>query len=151
MIETNSKCPTEVVWLGYGGLLPFIGLAIAGVADPLHAPRYTQALMAYGAVILSFVGALHWGFAMTAGALERAQRRRAFVWSVVPALMAWAAMVLQGAGGVLILVAGFVAQISHDVRLARLAGLAPWYLPLRWRLTVVAVGCLVVSLSRAWV
>jgi len=147
MIEMNSKCPTEVVWLGYGGLLPFIGLAIAGVVDPLHSPRYAQALMGYGAVILSFVGALHWGFAMTAGAARAQAHRRAFVWSVMPALMAWAAIVLQGAGGVLILVAGFLLQLSQDVRLARPAALARWYLPLRWRLTVVAVGCLVVGLG----
>ena len=58
---TAAALPATVAWLGYGGLLPFVFLATAIFIDPDHAPLWGDALTAYGAIILSFVGALHWG------------------------------------------------------------------------------------------
>ena len=94
----------------------------------------------YGAVILSFVGALHWGIAMSAPDLEAALRRRAFAWSVVPALMAWPALLLEPRVGSVILVAAFAIHYLQDRRLASQASLPGWYLPLRLRLSTVAGG-----------
>ena len=145
MFDPNQQCPTHVAWLGYGGLLPFIGLAILIVADPLRAQVWSDALVGYGAVILSFVGALHWGIAMIATRLDPVQRRRAFVWSVVPALIAWPATVLAGSAACLILVLGFGCHLAQDYRLAGPAELPAWYLPLRRRLTAVACISLLVS------
>jgi hypothetical protein len=48
----------------------------------------------YGAVILSFVGAQHWGLAMALPGLDEAERTHRFVWSVGPCLLAWPALVL---------------------------------------------------------
>ena len=56
--------PPSVALLGYGGLLPFAALALLLVLGDVHRALWWQALLASGAVILSFVGALHWGFAM---------------------------------------------------------------------------------------
>jgi len=145
--DLAQDLPQHVAWLGYGGLLPFIALAILTAVDAPRAPLWSDALVGYGAVILSFVGALHWGFAMSIPTLDPGLRRRAFVWSVVPALLAWPATVLAGSVASLILVAGFAWHFVLDRRLARRAGLAAWYLPLRWRLTVVASLCL---LAHAW-
>ncbi|MEK9777300.1 MAG: DUF3429 domain-containing protein, partial [Quisquiliibacterium sp.] len=74
-------------------------------------------------------------------------RQRAFVWSVVPALIAWPATLLAASVASLILLAGFVLHLVQDRRLARLASLPEWYLPLRWRLTLVACMCLLLN---AW-
>ena len=63
----------------------------------VNAPLWSDAMLGYGAVILSFIGALHWGVAMCATGLDPAQRRRAFLWSVAPALLAWLATVVDGA------------------------------------------------------
>jgi hypothetical protein len=142
--DPAAGCPAHVSWLGYGGLVPFVGLAILLLADAPRAATWAAALLGYGAVILSFVGALHWGFAMTADGLDPARRRRAFVWSVVPALLAWPATVIGGSAASLILVAGFALHLAEDRRLAGPAGLPAWYLPLRWRLTLVASLCLLV-------
>ena len=147
MSDLQRDLPTHVAWLGYGGLLPFVGLLILTVVDAHRAPAWSDALVGYGAVILSFVGALHWGFAMSAASLDTTQRRQAFVWSVVPALMAWPATVLAGSAASLILVLGFALHLVQDRRLAGPAELPTWYLPLRWRLTVVAIVCL---LANAW-
>ncbi len=135
--------PHSVAWLGYGGLLPFILLAVAVYLFPQHNVLLARSLSGYGAVILSFVGALHWAFAMTLKSLSVDQRLRAYQWSVVPALLAWVALIVESAaaGGVL-LVAGFLANYWRDVCLTRVADFPSWYLPLRLRLTAVACLCL---------
>lgn len=147
MSDPNRKCPPLVAWLGHGGLLPFIGLALLVVADPLRGPMWAHALVGYGAVILSFVGALHWGVAMLAPTLDPAARRRAYLWSVVPALVAWPATLLAGPAAGVILLFGFASHLMQDLKLAGPAALPAWYLPLRWRLTVVAWLCLLINIG----
>ncbi len=145
MSDVSRKCPADVAWLGYGGLVPFVGLAMLVAVDPLRSGVWSDVLVGYGAVILSFVGALHWGFAMIAPTLDASQRRRAFVWSVVPALIAWPATVLAGSQASVMLLIGFACHLIQDLRLAGPAALPAWYLPLRWRLTVVASVCLALN------
>jgi len=134
--------PRAAAWLGYGGLVPFVVLAVATFADRQRAPFWSDALFAYGAVILSFVGALHWGFAMTLAGLSSGQRDARFAWSVVPPLLAWPALLLPALPASLLLVAGFSAHYWQDRRLAGMAELPAWYLPLRLRLSSVACLCL---------
>ena len=43
--------PAVVAWLGYGGLLPFAFLTLAGLLDRDHGPLWSDALNAYGAII----------------------------------------------------------------------------------------------------
>ena len=143
---SSAPIPPAVAWLGYGGLLPFLALAAVGLGAP-STPWWSAALLAYGAVILSFVGALHWGFAMAQSGLSAPERTRCFVWSVVPSLMAWPATLLPAAAGAVLLIAGFAAHLVQDHRLAARTSLPVWYLPLRWRLTVTACVCLAVG---AW-
>ena len=124
--------------LGYAGLIPFVVLAPASLLDAHHGITWSDALFAYGAVILSFVCALHWGFAMALSGLDDARRVRTMLWSVVPSLMAWPALLLVPMEAAVLLVTGFVLHYIQDRRLARHAELPDWYLPLRLQLTVVA-------------
>ena len=124
--------------LGYAGLIPFVVLAPASLLDTHHGITWSDALFAYGAVILSFVCALHWGFAMALPGLDDARRVRTMLWSVVPSLMAWPALLLVPMEAAVLLVTGFVLHYIQDRRLARHAELPAWYLPLRLQLTVVA-------------
>ena len=142
----SAHLPRTVALLGYGGLLPFGALALLLVLDGARSALWWPALRAYGAVILSFVGALHWGFAMALPGLGAAQRQRlwVWVWSVVPALVAWPAQLWAGPGTAVLLVAGFLAHYTQDRWLVVQTGAAlpAWYLPLRTRLTLVASVCL---------
>ena len=154
-----ESIPKSVTWLGYGGLLPFMALALGCFAGGEYGALSRVALIIYGAVILSFVGALHWAFAMTVADLSAAKRAECFVWGVVPALLAWLAALMtvvfprasatSAFYGVnvaaTILIAGFVANYVQDTRLRRVAALQAWYLPLRLRLTVVACFCLALA------
>jgi hypothetical protein len=130
--------PPIVSWLGYGGLLPFVVLAVAAWFDSSHSSLWCDALVGYGAVILSFVGALHWGFAMSQSDMNMHQRTRSFVWSVVPCLLAWVALLMTLKYAVVLLVLGFLIHFWQDWRLVQRVNLPAWYLPLRLQLTLVA-------------
>lgn len=133
------KAPTAVTWLGYGGLIPFLALAAVCVLGVQPIAIFRAALIGYGAVILSFVGALHWAFAMTNPGLSDEQRQNLYVWSVVPALLAWPSLLLPMRLAVPLLILGFAAHYWQDQRLARHAQIAAWYLPMRWRLSSLAI------------
>jgi len=144
MADANSVAlPRTVAWLGYGGLIPFLVLTPASLLDYHYGALWSDALYAYGAIILSFIGALHWGLAMSLPELSERQRSALFLWSVVPALIAWPAVLFSPPVAAPLLVFGFIAHYLQDRRLARQASLADWYLPLRLRLTSVAVVCLI--------
>ena len=147
----SSPIPLSVALLGYGGLLPFLVLAPASLVDPHHASIWSDALFAYGAVILTFVGALHWGFAMTLTDLSASRRTQCFVWSVVPALLAWAAFLLSPMLTSILLVTGFLTHYWQDSLLVAASHLPTWYLPLRFRLTTVACLCLTAAaIAETW-
>ena len=140
--ENPVSLPRSVAWLGYGGLLPFLALAPASLLDHHHGVVWSDALYAYGAIILSFVGALHWGLAMSLPGLDERQRAALYLWSVVPALIAWPAVLFSPVLAAPLLIVGFVAHYLQDRRLVRRAPLPAWYLPLRLRLSGFACLCL---------
>ena len=74
-MDSNTR---RLAWLlGLAGLLPFAACALAFFAAPEAWRGFAEgALIAYGAVILSFVCALHWGFAMALPGLDDARRVR---------------------------------------------------------------------------
>jgi NADH:ubiquinone oxidoreductase subunit 5 (subunit L)/multisubunit Na+/H+ antiporter MnhA subunit len=88
---------------------------------------------------------------MTRTDLSEQHRNATWAWSVVPALLAWLALLITPAAGV-VLVVGFLAQYLQDRRLSRQSSLPPWYLPLRLQLTSVACACLAAGAfaARQW-
>lgn len=146
MNQPDLRPPASVAWLGYGGLLPFAVTAIGTLLDPVHRLFWQHALLTYGAIILSFVGALHWAFAMAES--DPVVARARFIWSVLPALAGWLALLLpmlavQGFTlAAVALIVAFVAHYGQDRRLARRHAMPAWYLPLRLRLSSVACLCL---------
>lgn len=140
-----SSNPATVQILGYGGLIPFIGLAVLANVEPAHGFLYRGALLVYGAVILSFVGAIHWGVAMMTTSLSDQDRRSCYVWSVVPSLLGWITYILSPVIAAFVLILGFLLQYWRDAILARKIEWPVWYLPLRIRLTLVAILSLFVG------
>ena len=142
--------PVLAILLGAAGLLPFVGGSLGALGPFTEETRRISmlGLSSYGAVILSFLGGVHWGLALEAGAAQpkRAQQLR-FGLGVVPSLIGWGALLVTYTGlvktGLLILVAGFVALTIAEARAAR-AGLVPVaYMGLRWVLSLVVIVCLV--------
>ena len=133
--------------LGHGGLLPFAGLAVLAWAAPAEVARLAVAAqVGYGAVILAFVGALHWGRALAGG--PDAGRAPALAWSVVPSLWGWAATLIAPRPGLLLLAAGLALAWWVDRRLYAVDRGLPWhpgFMRLRATLTTVAALALIVT------
>lgn len=138
-----EKLPGLVALLGYGGLIPFLAFAIGlGMDLRIAGLDWLHLLLAYGTAILSFVGALHWAFAMMIPAMSEARRRQAYGWSVLPALMGFVALAMDSPLSCTLLIAGFALAYWQDADLANHVDLPDWYPRLRLRLTVIAVACL---------
>ena len=120
------------LWLGYAGLIPFVaGAALCGLVPPESQRLATSALSAYAAVIVSFLGGIHWGIGFRAGT------PRLFVWGVVPSLVAAGALLLPPRNGLSILGTMLLLCYLVDRCIYPAHGLAAW-LTLRWRLSLVA-------------
>lgn len=135
--------------LGYAGLIPFL-LMMLGVwfADASWLGDFVKGQLAYGMVILSFLGGVHWGAALLGDALQETDVRKALTWGVTPALIAWSAT-LFGGFGFAMLMAGFVAALQVDKQMYPAYGMPEWLLVLRKKLTLVVVFSLVLTVIGA--
>lgn len=127
--------------LAYAGLLPFvIGALLALLVREQAHPHVMSGLSGYAAVIVSFLGGVHWGLGMRGGVPSPAP----FAWAVVPSLGAWIAVQMPPDAG--LVVQGLMLVICYlvDRRVYPVHGLSHW-LTLRFRLTVVAVLCCLVG------
>jgi len=82
------KVPPAAMWLGFGGLVPFLGLGLLSFGESMRDVAVTG-LIGYGVVILSFMGGCRWGFA--AAGLGEGASPASLGLSVLPALYAWGA------------------------------------------------------------
>ena len=125
-------------------VLPFAALAMAytigGVEVSEHALR---GFLAYGAVILSFLGGIRWGVATR---FDHSQAS-ALTFSVLPSLWAFACLLWPSPTiAVWGLLLGFVALGIADW-LMPAPGSAAWLTDLRARLSIAAVACHVLLIT----
>lgn len=140
-----QRGPSAAWMLGLAGLLPFVGLTGASFGYPGVDRASAPGLLAqYGAIILAFVGALHWGYAVRDDARGTAAWVR-YGWSVVPSLVGWWALQLPATSGLRVLAAALVACLAIDHGLAQRYGSPSWLMPLRCVLTSCAAACLIIA------
>lgn len=146
-----TQIPRSALILGLAGVLPFAWGALtmvspwaANFAASTLGPRFTgpYVQLFYGAVILSFMSGVLWGFATKA---EGGQAATGYGLSVLPALWAF---FMTGGGPVsagIYLIFGFLGLLALDFAFWRW-GLAPdWWMKLRVLLTVLVLACLAVG------
>jgi hypothetical protein len=140
-----ASAPPLALGLGLGGLIPFIGLTALTVFWPQtwYAYWLTTELQ-YGAVILSFVGALHWGIAVELGRHAQPVVAR-YIWSVLPALIAWVSLQFPLWSALQLQAAALILCYIVDRRILAEPQAPSWLLSLRLLLTVVAAACLLIS------
>ncbi|KAI6037914.1 hypothetical protein EDC04DRAFT_2570570 [Pisolithus marmoratus] len=159
------KVPTSLFAMGLAGGLPYIasagttvylarqaGLAAMGLAtnlDPgVALTVLDQALnfqVHYGAVLLSFLGALHWGMEIAGYGGYKGYRRLCL--GVAPAIVAWSTITLEPMSALLCQWLGFVGLWYADNR-ATAAGWTPvWYSQYRFYLSLLVGTCIIGSLA----
>lgn len=146
------EVPRSALLLGLAGAIPFVWGALtlvwddaAALGSHLLGPRFVgpYVQLFYGSVILSFMSGVLWGFATRA---EGAMAASGYALSVVPALWAF---FMTGGGPVSAatnLAFGFVGLLGLDWLFWRYGLAPPWWMALRVLLTVIVVGCLVVTI-----
>ncbi|MFZ6774970.1 DUF3429 domain-containing protein [Undibacterium sp. SXout7W] len=135
----NNLNQRLVVRLGFIGLVPFVLLTFAcWLVHPEWLGYFIKAQLAYGIVILSFLGGLHWGVTIMADGKDVEEARRALIWGVIPTLIAWCSLINMGVG-FLVQVVGFIAAYKIDKRLYESYSIPSWFIDLRLQLTRVVV------------
>ena len=139
MANASGGGNATATWIGYVGLIPFF-VSAALMWHPTWRGLAHASLLAYAAVILSFLGAVHWGIAMSGpGGVPN----RHYVWSVLPALAAWCFALLPPPYSLPLLALAFLTWWLQERTL--FTHLLPaWYMRLRDRLTLAVVTLVVI-------
>ena len=117
--------------LGYAGVLPVAGLLVLAWSSATWQHQAVNSATIYAALILSFLGGIHWGFATSGFASSKH-----FLISVVPSLWAWAAFAGPGFYTLLGIILGLVVFFVYERQCALVSRFPDWYLYLRLRLTL---------------
>jgi uncharacterized membrane protein len=134
--------------LGYGGLIPFVGLsafALYTEAPDLQSLA-REGLALYTVAILSFVGAVSWGIAVASPGLTDSQRRHLLIFSVIPSLLVWLLWFLPDNALRWFAFAALTIGIFFVDRMnGRSLGWPSAWLQLRLHLSVVVAGVLMIA------
>ncbi len=134
-VPVNGPAPILHL-LGYAGLVPFVFFGVAAWFGSMQWQVFSlHALGVYAAVILSFLGAVHWGMFL----LDRGHRvlgQPAPVWSVFPSIIAWVALLMPTAPGLTVLLLLFPLVLWVDRDSQHRFRLPPGYIQLRGYLTL---------------
>lgn len=129
--------------LGYAGLIPFIIFSIGSWTGLPYITDSIPILIAYAAIIFSFMGAIYWGVVMSS---KDDQGGKYFIASVLPALVGWLALLVPVLFALIFLLVGFILLFVYDRYVDKSLGLPNWYIPLRMRLTSIVTLCLTAAL-----
>lgn len=138
--------------LATAGLVPFLVALAVIITQPTRAPAATVVMIDYGACVLAFLGAVHWGFALEPGGIVTDARlnHQRLTFGVLPALIGWFALMIltlaaapRVATGVLI--AGFFATIISETIGRGRNLIASNYLTLRWSISIVVLAVLIIT------
>ena len=144
----DTSIPASAAALGFSGLIPFLVPAIGlWVVGSSYQFELATALVAYGAVILSFLGGIRWGEAITRNSLLPGWA--ALILSVIPSLIGWLALLLHfmvnHTLALILLAVGFIVQYLLDRRATDKGELPLWFGRLRLYLSCGAVFSLLIG------
>ena len=121
--------------LSYSGLIPFYGMA--GLSWFAQTGSWAlHALATYSAIVLAFLGAIHWGRALDK--MPYSNQYPTLLFGLIPALLAWLSLLLPLELSLPMLAAGLMfvwgteQMVFNDT-------LPTWYRHLRHQLTAAAV------------
>ena len=144
---TTNDPPAWAHLLGYAGLVPFVFLSAAfWWPDRISHSFISHALSSYAAVIISFLGAIHWGLEMR-DVQPAATNPSPWIWGITPSLLAWLVTLLTPPFDLLFM--AILLWLCYRVDQKRYSHyqVASW-LPMRFRLTLVAsIACMVASVG----
>ncbi len=138
--------PKVARYLTYAGLIPFVAgfvISLFGPPASVSADIAMLAFKGYAAVILAFLGGVHWGLSLN---LEHpASQTRGLVISVVPPLVGALALLVDAQWAFIIFALAFLLQGVFDIFVFRKLRKGGWYARLRLEVTAIVVVLLAAS------
>lgn len=127
--------------------VPFVGLSFGVSTHPTNVDALLSALFTYAAIVLSFLGGIHWGIAVTHAYARNPQAARLmYIESIMTAVIAWAILFLHEpylrllAFAFLYAIAWCIDSVLYSNRLIPL-----WYFNLRGIATPIVVVSMYVA------
>ena len=148
MFKKPEGMPLSVVILSALGLLVFLFLALSiSLGSRVLALNAYLHLIQFGALILTFVAAIQWGFGLAAVARQIPTPTWWFPTTLLPMVLAWLALAIPAPiWKILLLATGFAIAFLLDT-ISHSRGYAPpWYKGFRKLLTLGVLAFLVVAL-----
>ena len=144
-MNSNENALTPNI-LGYLGLIPFLASSALTWFTQFHAFA-VKSLSIYAAVILTFIGGVHWGIAMQIDQNKIQPKnniRNQFIFSVIPSLIAWMTIVFFNPHALIILALcfglfWFIEKSNYQEYLPS------WYTQLRPHLTLIAFLSIIIG------
>ncbi|RFU34414.1 hypothetical protein B7463_g1902, partial [Scytalidium lignicola] len=158
-----SEVPKESLYLGLAGVLPYVATSLSTVfltyninneysIGALFAPETARYLLdvmvpmqiGYGAVIISFLGAIHWGLEYAGYGGHKGYYR--FFHGVIPTAIAWPTLLMPVESALITQFLTFSALYFSDARATVKGWCPPWYTTYRFVLTLLVGASIVISL-----
>jgi len=127
-MNASSKTQQSAQWLGYLGLIPFLGAGL--LLTNISRELILTGIHSYAAIILTFIGAIHWGRAISTDTGD--SQAWLIIISITPSLVAWLSLFLQPLYGLPTLIAAFLLLLAFDYKQYRDLH---WFRRLRVQLT----------------
>lgn len=122
--------------MAYGSLIPIVGLAAYQWS---HAGAFASAVLAvYMATVLAFIGAVHWGWAMS----DPDGDFRRFMWGCIPAILGWILACLPSIVSLPLLMIAVVLIWYGERRFWGIDKWPNWYRAQRTQLTMATTLCI---------
>ena len=131
--------PLFPLLFGIGGAVPFIFLSL-GIWTFTYEFKLIALynLINYSVIILSFIGAVHWGAAM----VRNDKDYKPYLISIMPALSSWfliIGFIVNYMVIFIILIILFLFMFFIDIQAVREGKLPQWYLPMRKFVTIIVL------------
>lgn len=136
LVPTEMPLSVMARRLGHAGSIAFVlGAVLVWIVNAEAHPYVTLALSAYAAMVVSFLGGIHWGL----GFKHEDPPPSLFVWGVVASLLAWVAVMMPANAGLVLDGVLLVVCYLVDRKVYPAQGLSRW-LTLRFRLSAFAAA-----------
>ncbi|KAM0282042.1 hypothetical protein ACHAQH_003248 [Verticillium albo-atrum] len=170
-----SDVPKQPYWLGLAGTLPYFGTSLATVylswdlntdwpssstlINHIHmnhdSAQYWLSFLepvqlGYGAIIISFLGAVHWGMEYTAKTVSSPRTNFRYGMGVLAPVIAWPTLFMPIEAALITQFSAFTALYLADARATTRGWTPPWYTKYRFILTgIVGIAIFVSLVGRA--
>jgi len=163
--KVASSVPKSAMVFGLAGTLPYVGttaftlyaarqagLAASGLYTAMQ-PAASLALLhtcmewqiTYGAVMLSFLGALHWGMEFAEYGGRKGYARLTV--GTLPVIYAWSTLLLDPSMALIAQWIGFTGLWAADMQATAVGWTPKWYSQYRFYLTLLIGSCIVFTLG----